>query len=161
MNRFDRSPIRIAHICNAHVAAVHLAPGVPHTMAGSCSRPGQSEGQLRRKPTFNCAAQQTGVEPPPPVRWRAVTGRSVTGAVIFQLGNPTGRLLETAWSAKWCFRPIPVLTAGTSRTVRVLYGELARTGAPGQKQPFRPWVIDGRFRVPKLPFIRLNTSMPL
>ena len=65
---------------------------------------------------MNRAVQHAEVDPLVPVSWRPVTGRSATGAVTPRLGNPAVRVLETAGSAKWRFRPVGVMMYGTRKT---------------------------------------------
>jgi hypothetical protein len=73
--------------CPQHVAAVDQAAGGRRWKAGSGDRPGQSECQHRRKLTLNCAAQQNGVDPALPVRWRPVNSRFVTIAdLTYRIG---------------------------------------------------------------------------
>jgi hypothetical protein len=82
VNRSSTSLSQIAHVRNAHVAAVQLAPGHQQAIAGSVGPPGQSERQLRKKLTLNCAAQQNGVDPLPAIRWCLASSRFVTTADV-------------------------------------------------------------------------------
>jgi hypothetical protein len=85
-----------------------LLPLIKHLAAGgACSggHPGQNECQVRNKPTLNCAAQQNGAGPLPPIRWHPVIGGSVTGKAVPRPGNPAVRMLGIAGSVKWRSRP--------------------------------------------------------
>jgi hypothetical protein len=53
----------------------------------------------------NCAAEQNGVDPLPPIRWCLASSRFVTGTAIPRPGNPAVRMLGIAGSAKWRSRP--------------------------------------------------------
>ena len=63
---------------NAHMAAVDQAPGGRRRKAGSGGSHHRGERPLRRKQALICAVQYTEADAPPPIRWRPVTGRSVT-----------------------------------------------------------------------------------
>jgi hypothetical protein len=84
-----------------------LLPLIKHLAAGgACSGgpPGQNECQVRNKPTLNCAAQQNGAGPLPPIRWHPVIGGSVTGTVIARLGNPV--FGKSSRPSTWRIAPI-------------------------------------------------------
>ena len=66
-------------VSSAHVAAVQRTPGHQQAIAGSVGCLSQGKCQLRRKLTLNCAVQQGGVDPLPPIRRRPAIGRLVTG----------------------------------------------------------------------------------
>ena len=100
---------RFTYVPCAHVAAVQRTPGHQQAIAGSVGCLSQGKCQLRRKLTLNCAVQQGGVDPLPPIRRRPAIGRLVTtadltsGIRFFRGHEPSvaGAWRPAATSANW------------------------------------------------------------
>ena len=67
-------------IRNAYEAARRRVLGERQVMADCAARRTWQERRLLRQISFDCAVQQSVVDPLLPVRWRPVSGGDVTGA---------------------------------------------------------------------------------